>query len=757
MKKTVVRVGFALLVPLAGIAQNIEKAALAKMATLNELISTAQKQGIDTQPEEMSIRTAEVFLKFADWDEAHIDKNTQYFSQVSCYKKQAAQLAQDLPGFERNDICRMLDESAAYLRRLIHGDAVRKPGPRVDWSGVTHEGDQLTYKNRPVFLADYTWKLNIPELTEFFGEQDGAYIAPTQVVNEDGDVNRNVVDGLKKQPDGTPGFVFIGNSHVPAWTREAYGPEFTAVKGAPFFNYDVDHPGTRKLMSNLLAATVPHMAGKNYTQLGYMLCNEPRWITYKDGKKKVYYNSGVSQYTIDKFKKWLKGRHGSIERLNGLWGTDFARFDEVALDIPIDISLIGTAQWYDWNSFNDARVLDWFTFMKAEIRKHDPAAKTHLKIMPSFFTDNDPCTGIDFEALTEMSDIIGNDCAAAYNNIRAKETPDWKAHYIFDWRELYMAYDFLKSVSPDQIIFNTESHLLSTGHARDLFMDPAYVRSVTWAAHTLGLNASQIWFWPRREDGSLRKNVSNGYAGSNNQQPRVTREVHATMMDLNAYSEEIMAMQRQRKPLRIFYSRTAAVQKREYMDQVFELYKSLNFEGVALGFATKNIIARHDHSTWDAILIYETERVTLAELSAVQSYLDHGGVVFIDSKSMKQNEYGAALPALKKSRGRFVEMDTLQEMKAAGLKLLAEKDRLPGVTISETNGNSVKGCTWKCVKNSDGNPVLSIINLGNTEAHLTIQPAGGIGGKGCLDLIHGIPVGFSPVLQPYEVLFVEIK
>ena len=60
-------------------------------------------------------------------------------------------------------------------------------------------------------------------------------------------------------------------------------------------------------------------------------------------------------------------------------------------------------------SFNKDRVTEWFKFLDSGIKKYDSDAKTHLKIMPHLFSDDKIDHGIDMEALTKLSDIIGND------------------------------------------------------------------------------------------------------------------------------------------------------------------------------------------------------------------------------------------------------------------------------------------------------------------------------------------------------------
>lgn len=737
-------------------AESLSDQAQLKMDELNLLINDLKEAGIDTYKEELAVRTSEVFLEFADWDEANVIINQAYFASFSLYKNEASQLATDLPDFERNDIIKLLDDAISYAVLLKNKEVFRTPTPRVDWSQVSHEDDQLTYEGRPVFLADWTWKPSVDKLTEFYGAKDGYYMSPTDLSDADGNIANWRSEELKDKADGNMGFVFIANNNVPDWTTTEYGTDFTKYIGDPFYLYDVDHPGAQEMMGNLLDATVSDMSGKKYAGLGYMLCNEPRWITYKNGDKKVWYTSGVSDYTMVKFRSWLKEKHGDINTLNSAWKSYYSTFDAVTIAVPVDISNRGNALWYDWNTFNDARVLEWFTWMKVRLRENDPLAKVHLKIMPSFFTDNDPATGIDLEALTELSDINGNDCAAHYNDTR-EAAADWEEKYILGWRELYMGYDFLKSVQPDQINFNSESHLLSTGHARDLYMNPKYARSVYWAATLLGMDASQSWYWPREADGSISRTLNHSYPGSNNQQARVTNEVHSTIIDLNAFSEDVMAFQRQRKPLRIFYSKTSAHQKAEYMDDVFALYESLNFSGLSLGFATKNIISRQENSDWDAILVYKTARITQAERDALQQYLDNGGRIIMDNESLKLDEYGSSIDPLIASAGALVQVDNLAQLSSSALTLLLTKGSLPKISVTESNGSSTKGCVWRAVVRENGEQALSISNYGKTTATLTIALKNAVKGTQCKDLINGVLIASEVILKPYEVLFVEVS
>ena len=738
-------------------AQDLEKEAKVKIKTLKKLVKKANKKGIDVLKEKTTIRTAEVFLKYANWDEKNVKANESLFKLVPSFKKEASKMASELPDFERKEVNLMLDKAITEIKSLIANKTFRKPTPKVDWTKVSVDKDQLTYKNRPVFLADYTWKPNTRELTEYHGDQDGFFLTPSYVTDENGTIHKYRMDLLNEKTDGSLGFIFMNHKGVPKWSKQKYGPNFS-MREDTYTAYDIDNPGAREIQQKLLGAVVPKIAGRKFSELGYMLCNEPHFYTYKDSRKKKlpWASGGVSNFTINKFKVWLSEKHQKIENLNAVWNTNFKDFDDVKIDIPIDIKLKGTPIWFDWASFNMDRVTDWYAFLKSEITKHDADAKVHLKIMPSLWTENKRVHGIDLEALTDLSGIIGNDSGADHTLTWGK-THEWEKHYAFEWRELCMGFDFMKSVSPMKINFNSELHYLSTVRSRKLDLHPSYARSTFWLAHSYGMTASQIWYWPRNADGSISKKAlkDKGYAGSNIQQPRVTNEVALTLIDLNSYAEEIMSIQRQRKPLRLFYSKTSAINKKEHMDDLFKLYESLNFEGTPLGFVTENIIKKQDNSYWDVVLIHKTPFVTNTELQALQLYLNNGGTIIIDDESLVKNEYGNTLLPLKESKGTIIKLNAISKIKAKALDILKEKQLLSQIKIEEKNSMGTKGCIWRVVKNKEGNHVLSVVNVGKSDATLSIS-LNGNNNIVCKDLIKGITVSSKPVLKPHEVYFVEV-
>ena len=578
-------IGF--LVFLSGMTQSLyaqlELIAINKITQLEMLITQAENEGLDVLKENMTVRTAEVFLDYANWDEENVVENEAFFQIVPIYSANATEMATNLPDFERNEIIIMLDEAIAVIEEIIAGTIVRKPTPNVDWENITISGNQVLFNGQPVFLSDYTWRPSTPRLNEFFGNKDGYFMTTSDVIDNQGTIKTNVINELLSKSDGTFGSVFMNHKNPPQWSLDTY--DDFQLGGTLYTEYDIDNPGAREMQSFLLDGCVPLMVGKKYTEMGYMLTNEPHWNTIAD----TWEADPVSEYTKDKFRSWLLNKHLNISNLNALWGTSFANFDVITIQIPMEASLQGTPIWYDWMTFNMFRVTDWFTFLHDKIQENDPNAKTHIKIMPHLWSDNKKDSGIDVEALTRLTEIIGND-AKSWNSYMWGGPEAWEDKYSFYWKELSMSYDFMKSVSPNKIIYNSEAHYLSTGKFRDLYLESSYARASYWLAHLSGMNISQTWFWAREEDGSIRNNAGKGYAGSNNQQPRIINEVASTVMDLNSNAQVIHAMQQLSKPLRIFYSQTSAINKENHLDDVFDLYESMYFEGTPMGFATKGII-----------------------------------------------------------------------------------------------------------------------------------------------------------------------
>lgn len=766
---------------------SFKEQAVTKINTLEGLMKKARAKSLDVTREETALWFSQEFLKFADWDETSKVANEYLFGVYhEPFKSQKKKLAEELPDFERKKVIAILDNGIATLEDVLSGKIVRRPVNKVDWQNIKVGEDVLLSNGKPIFLYDYFSKSVGRPLTDtrvyndhlgaiFHGGADLYPVDHDRAINsfllkEDGTWDEELLKEITGIPNSNVGFLLFWNSGIPDWVLKKE-PEATKGRGL-FTGYDIDNPLVREVWGKIARKAGELTRGKKVTQLGYILSNEPHWFFAKENWTQRFKEmNSISSYTDANFKAWLKENYdGDIAKLNQNWQTSFADFASVTYPFPIPRAQTGKPMWYDWCRYNMQRGTDWFTYIQGELRKGNPDADTSIKLMPDLFSENPRDHGIDVEALTELTSMIGDDAKTQWiRNLNAKQPEPWEAHYAYYWEEMSVAYDFMESVAPNKIHFNSENHFLSASWVRELDQPADYVRNVYWLATIQGMDANLAWWWARDPDGSPEDRMegelnffdpalAGSYAASANQQPQVVNEVAQVMFDLNSFSEEVMAIRKQRRPIRLFYSETSAINKHRHMTEQFELYEQLFFEGFPLGFATEKIIRKQDHKNWDAILVYKTEFVTDAEFDALQSYLNSGGTVLVDSdRSLAKNEYGQPRKReLVAGKGKLVKLNgaTIPQIKETALKLVAES--LPDVMLSEVNGLEHKGCTWRVVKKPGGGYLMNILNLGKNTAQLKIAMKDGKSAT-ATDMLTRRALGAAFELKPNGVLLLEIS
>ncbi|WP_020208789.1 alpha-amylase family protein [Gilvimarinus chinensis] len=763
------------------------KEAEQKISTLQAKMQDAKSQNIDITREETVVWFAKEFLKFADWDEANRDAVAYAFAQYAPYADRSEKLADEIPDFQRKKVIDILDDALVELDQVITGQIKRRPVPKVDWQNITVADNKLLSNGKPIFLYDYFSKSVGRPLTDTAVYNDhlgaiyhgGENLYPVDhdrainsfLLNEDGSFDEELLREVTEIDNSNVGFLIYWNMGIPEWV-EAREPEVR--KGRSLFTgYDIDNPLVREVWGTIAKETGKLTQGKRVTQLGYILANEPHWYSEAGHWSQNFQEmNDISSYTLAHFREWLKEKYaGNIAPLNTNWKTEFASFDEVSIGIPIDPETRGTPVWYDWSRFNMDRSIDWFTFLQGQLKEGNPEADTHIKIMPNMYSENNRSHGIDVEALTELTTMIGDDAKARESRLLNHKKPEkWEAHYSMFWEEMSMSYDFMESVSPEKIHVNSESHFLSASWWRDLDTSIDYVNAIYWLATLQGMDANMAWFWARDPDGSFEDRLegeldffdpalAGSFAGSVNQQPHVANAFTQVMYDLNSFAEEIIQLREQRRPLRLFHSETSAINKSFHMSEQFSIYEKLFFDGFPVGFATQNIIQKQDNDLWDTVLVYKTEFVTRAELAALQQYLDNGGTVIVDSpESLSKDEYGQPHSvALTGPKDRLIQLsgdESLEKIRELALETV--KESLPKITLRENNGTEYKGVRWQAIAQQGGGYLVSAINLGKNDATLTLNLEGG-GELSVVDMLTQQPVASKPVLAPKGVALWQVR
>ncbi len=765
----------------------LEKEALDKIDRLESLMKEAKGKSIDVTREETVLWFSKEFIKFANWDEANKEAIEKLFGYERYYAPNKDSLAEMLPDFERRKVIEILDNGIAELKKELSGEIKRRPVNKVDWQNTKAADNMFVNSNgKPSFPYDYFSKTVGQPLTntdvyndhlgalyhggENLYEVDHDRAINSFLLNEDGTFDDEGIKKLTDIPDTNIGFLYYWDMGIPEWV-EKREPEVR--KGRSLFTgFDIDNPLAREVWGKIIRHTGELTKGKKVTELGYVFANEPHWYSEKDHWTYRYKEmNGISSYTLNKFRTWLKNTYkGNINELNSNWGTSFTDFDAVAIEIPMEISLRGTPKWYDWNRYHMGRTTEWFKFNQDNLHAVNPGANTHIKLFPRTFYEDSRSHGMDFEALTELTTMIGHDAKTLGDpSIRPHINSDWHKKYAYKWDGMAILHDFLESVAPDKINVNSESHFLSSGQYRKLDMRTSYIRNVYWLATLMGMDANMGWFWARDPDGSpedrlegdlnfFDPGLGGAYAGSNNMQPHITNEVTQVMFDLNSFSEEIIALRKQPRPLRLFYSETSAINTPDYMTQTGKLYKSLFFEGLPLGFVTKNIIEKQDNALWNTVVVYKTNYVTDAEFESLQAYLNNGGTVLLDSdKSLSMNEYGKERSKkLKAGNGKLITLKGADISKIKELALAEVADQMPEVVIESNSGEDFKTIISRVVKQENGSYLVNLLNVGHNTAKIKLSLKSGTP-MTIQNLMTSVPVSSEFDLASEEVLLLEVK
>lgn len=704
----------------AGERSVTDKAARGHLASLLDLVIEAEARGVEAEQERMVIHLGELFLDYAEIDASDRDYLETLLRRYGkeAVAADAARIAQDMPESYRRDIIEIARDAHAELEQVLRGEIQRPALAPVDTSRLILERRNFTQDGRPVFPSDYVWKPDLPRLNRYFGNFGGQYISPRYLQDEEGKAQGWAMDFVLDNIDDRAGLTFIAQD-APDWAKERY-PRL--ADGSRFFgDMDIDHPATRRLLSSLFSAFAPTLSGTRSTELGYMLFNEPSFPTRVGA-----WNTGpVSDHTRRKFRAWLQEKYRTIDALNANWQRAFSSFADVTIEIPIAEDLQGQPIWYDWALFNQHRVNDFFRFMNDVLKRADPRAKSHIKLMPWLWADGGRDHGIDFEALFHMGDIVGFD-ASTSDNAYPEGTYDDDDDYAIDWQSAIMTLDFLRSLQPDQAMLDSENHFFSNAHFHENRVDPDYLRAIFWLAHTHGLDATINWVWGRDEVHRTRRGLGEDdiwFAFAFAHQPRALHSFTRTLMDLNAVSSDIVALQNASMPVRLFYSETSAINRSTYMDDIETAYEIGFFLGRQVGFVTERVIedTAAAGSAWNAIVVHGSNRVTEGELDALQTYLDDGGLVIMDEGSLAFDEYGRVHDRnLAPSSGEIWSYRSIEELHVLWAKAVA-LNRVDRLDVSVTTDDDHPTVVWRTARNDAGDDIVSLVNLGTEPATVRIR------------------------------------
>ncbi|HTL31263.1 MAG TPA: alpha-amylase family protein, partial [Tepidisphaeraceae bacterium] len=466
--------------------------------------------------------------------------------------------------------------------------------------------------------------------------QDGR--AGPSGMNEDGSFNetalQTIEDITRAGKFGIKVDWLASPHYFPKWAL-AQAPDLP--NGNPhWLNFQIDHPVARKVIQQWLEKMTDAL--KNQPSLmSICLSNEP-----------AYEQGGREPYSRPLYEKFLQQKHGTIEKLNALYGTKYESFTKVDVagkGWPADVG--AQRAFYDWCTFNQQHWADFHQWMHDIVKQRAPNIPTHAKTMAFFAMDRDRLKyGVDPELFSRATDMAGCDPHAFFGG----------EQYAYDWQNQEFWYDLLHSFR-GQAVFNSENHIIPDGTGPS-HIPAGHTYSIYWQGALHHQAATTIWAWEEAGAPEL--------AGSLYFRPANLYAAGKTMLDLNRLAFELESINRDPAKVAILYSVPSIYWEQDYTNAVQQAVAAVQFLGQRVTFVSETQLSESRRSPANAkvqvIIVPHATHVRDKTIEAIKAFANAGGhVVFLGDDCLKWDQY---------HRPRKANMSDIAPIHARGDKAL---------------------------------------------------------------------------------------
>jgi hypothetical protein len=358
----------------------------------------------------------------------------------------------------------------------------------------------------------------------------------------------------------------------------------------------------RKAIEEYIRLTIPKLRS-NPNLLYNILAYELSYICYCDESRRM-------------FARWLRDKHGTIERANQLWGTRYAGFDEVVPPPVRDARpLPGTnrALWFDWARFNQDRFTEHLLWVRDTVRKYDSSTPLAAGGSSSMLSGRAGTAGIDEERIVnEVDDVIihegGGSTMGLDLQVALSEHP--------------------KPVADPEMSLQSISRLLP---------------------HLLhGKSVVQLFHWPAQPSSEFVSNIRSSLAHSWEYGLDQVDDLLKATLDARRLRNEIAAFVEQSPQAAILYSQTSTLQippemfgweRTPYLYELRRAYTASLAQDVKTTFVTERQIAGNKLPGFPLLLIPGSQALPAGIMEKIQNYIASGGQVLATAGSLRVDEY----------------------------------------------------------------------------------------------------------------------
>ncbi|MFI5835789.1 beta-galactosidase [Micromonospora sp. NPDC051300] len=351
-------------------------------------------------------------------------------------------------------------------------------------------------------------------------------------------------------------------------------------------------------------------------------------------------------HTLTAFRRWLRGRYGSVGRLNTVWRARFGRWDEVQPPRRYTAS----PAFLDWREFmDDVAVSETLARRRQVVRTADPARR------PVFGHLGDIDLGSTKAwRYAATGDLFGVSVYPAWHPFRswddvaAARTPDADDTLLYElWDRVLMQFDLLRgATAPDRPAWGAE---FQGGPINDFLHlgrvpDAADIRR--WVLGALAAGAQGITFWNLRSEGFWQEAGGFGLldrAGSGT--PRFA-EAGRLARALSRHPALFARGTGESAPVAMLLSERAhhfaqgtGTQARTYLEGSLRgHYLRLARLGVPVDFVDAD--SGPDLSGYRVVIAAAPLLVTAATAAAMRTYVEGGGTLLVEAPSGWVDDHG---------------------------------------------------------------------------------------------------------------------
>lgn len=681
---------------------------------LRKRLDALKAGGADTAYPEVTLTVLEEFTRYAEEDIRHREYRRAW-EQIRDLEAMAERLRAEVaapkpewPSSPRWRAGRLVIHGPSFVGQVawLRGREERRP---IIFTGYGHFGQV---------------RADLEKLPRLGANIIQIELGPSAVFPAENVVDRAPVEQLARDYDraaraGVAVCQLISPHYMPGWFLDKH--PHLKVRREGFLQYCLHAPEGLKLMEQFLKVLLKAI-GRSPALHSVCLSNEP-----------VNVEDPACPLGANLWREWLARRHRSISRLNELWGTAYADFD----DVPVPAPGVGASPLrYEYVLFNQEFFAGWHKRLADIVHQYAPGVPVHAKAMTwTFLSHHDLRCGVDAELFGRFSQINGNDAANYYAYGRG----EWAQ----GWEQMCMGHDLQRSVR-DAPVMNSENHLIPDRETRRV--PPEHIRAALWQAAVHGQSATTVWVWERTFD------PKSDFAGSVMHRPACAEAVGRTGLDLMRLSGEVSALQAAPEDVVLLYSTASMVYDgADYTDCLSKAYTALSFTGLKIGFVTERQLVSGRVPRARLLVVPCARHLPAASRRALSRY--GGKVLLLGDGCLESDEYGRrqSVPGTylraEYTRGRTTAQDLLNPLLLA-LDLAGVR---PLVQLTDAEGRTPWGVEWRCARHK-GRLLMNVVNYLNRAVDVRVTTAGIGRGR---DLLTGRPVDERLHLEPLSPVLLE--